>query len=51
MIKNIFAANAICAIAAPTVVPGYPSALGTAVAGTRRRTRLIGTTLGIAPRT
>lgn len=51
MINNVFAVNAACAMAPTSAVPGYKSALGTAVAGLRRRPRLNGTTLGIASRT
>jgi hypothetical protein len=51
VINNVFAVNAACAMAPTSAVPGYPSALGTDVAGLRRRPRLIGTTLGIASRT
>jgi hypothetical protein len=51
VINNVYAADAICTAAPTSAVPGPKSALGTVVAGTRRRTRLIGTTLGIRSRT
>jgi hypothetical protein len=51
VINSVFAVEAVCAMAPTSAALGYPSALGTVVAGTRRRTRLIGTNLGIASRT